>query len=82
MAEPQLSVRSAKARELAHRLARYERRSVAEIVERALEMYQARQHGGETPHAFYRRLERDCATDLDLDAVIRSGRSPHAGIEL
>ena len=37
MAAPQLSVRSAKARDLAHRLARRERRSIAEIVERALE---------------------------------------------
>lgn len=31
MAEPQLSVRSAKARELAHRLARRQKRSIAEI---------------------------------------------------
>jgi hypothetical protein len=37
MAEPQLSVRSAKARDLAHRLARREKRSIADIVERALE---------------------------------------------
>ncbi len=37
MAEPQLSVRSAKARDLAHRLARREQRSIADIVERALE---------------------------------------------
>jgi hypothetical protein len=43
ISEPQLSVRSAKARGLSHRLARYEHRSVAEVVERALEMYQARQ---------------------------------------
>jgi uncharacterized protein (UPF0276 family) len=35
MAEPQLSVRSARARALAHRLARRERRTVADIVERA-----------------------------------------------
>ena len=39
MAEPQLSVRSARARELAHRLAKRERRTVAEVVERALEAY-------------------------------------------
>jgi hypothetical protein len=37
MAEPQLSVRSAKARDLAHRLARRENRSIADIVERELE---------------------------------------------
>ena len=35
--EPPLSVRSARARDLAHRLARRERRSIADIVERALE---------------------------------------------
>jgi hypothetical protein len=45
MAEPQLSVRSAKARDLAHRLARREHRSVADIVERALETYEVREAG-------------------------------------
>ena len=39
MPEPQLSVRSARARDLAHRLARRERTTVAEIVERALETW-------------------------------------------
>ncbi|UHD17947.1 type II toxin-antitoxin system VapB family antitoxin [Thiocapsa bogorovii] len=82
MAEPQLSVRSAKARELAHRLARYERRSVAEVVERALEMYQARQLGHEPARAFYERLARDCATDVDLEALVREERKPHTGIDL
>jgi len=82
MAEPQLSVRSAKARELAHRLAHYERRSVAEVVERALEMYQARQLGNEPAHAFYARLARDCAADIDLEALIREERKPHTGIDL
>lgn len=38
MAAPQLSVRSAKVRDLAQRLARREKRSIADIVERALEM--------------------------------------------
>ena len=42
MAEPQLSVRSAKARDLAHRLARREHRSIADVVERALEAYEIR----------------------------------------
>jgi hypothetical protein len=76
MAEPQLSVRSAKARELAHRLARYERRSVAEAIERALEMYQARQLGNEPAGVFNERPARDCATDVDLDALIREERRP------
>jgi hypothetical protein len=47
MAEPQLSVRSAKARDLAHRLARREQRSIADIVERALECYEVREAGRE-----------------------------------
>ena len=43
MAEPQLSVRSARARDLAHRLALRENRTIAEIVERALESYAERE---------------------------------------
>jgi len=39
MPEPQLPVRSAKARDLAHPLARRERRSVADIVGRVLDAY-------------------------------------------
>lgn len=39
MAEPQLSVRSAKARALAHSLAKKERRSISQVLERALELY-------------------------------------------
>ena len=52
MAEPQLSVRSARARDLAHRLARRENRSIAEIVERALESYEVREAGREPAAAF------------------------------
>ncbi len=43
MPEPQLSVRSARVRDLAHELARRERRTVAEIVVRALEAYRSRE---------------------------------------
>ena len=42
MPEPQLSVRSARARDLAHEIARREKRTVAEVVERALEAYRLR----------------------------------------
>ena len=56
MPEPQLSDRSAKARDLAHELARREGRSVAEIVERALEAYQRREAPHEPPEVFYKRL--------------------------
>jgi len=60
MAEPQLSVRSAKARDLARR----EHRSIADVVERALEAYEA-------------RVANDCGSDLDLEAVIRESRKVH-----
>lgn len=82
MAEPQLSVRSARARDLAHRLARRENRSVAEIVERALESYESRETGREPAAAFYQRLASSYGTDIDLDAVIRENRRLHAGPEL
>ena len=82
MAEPQLSVRSARAREMAHRLARRERRSVAEIVERALEAYDIAQTGREPAREFYARVTRDFGADIDLEKVIREHRLPNAGIEL
>ncbi|WP_082554051.1 plasmid stabilization protein [Rhizobium sp. Leaf453] len=82
MAEPQLSVRSARARDLAHRLARRENRSVAEIVERALEFYESRETGREPAAVFYQRLSSSYGTDIDLDAVIGENRRPHAGPEL
>jgi hypothetical protein len=82
MTEPQLSVRSARARALAHRLAKREQRTVAEVVERALEAYEAAQTGRESAVVFYQRLQTECATDLDLDTVIRGNRQPHGGITL
>ncbi|WP_428675413.1 type II toxin-antitoxin system VapB family antitoxin [Reyranella sp.] len=82
MAEPQLSVRSAKARDLAHRLARRERRSIAEIVERALEAYEIRETGREPASSFYARLSRDYGTDIDLDTVIRKARRINPGPKL
>ena len=82
MPEPQLSVRSAKARELAYRLSRQERRSIAAVVERALEEYEHRHSSQPTPTEFYRDLQKTCAVDFDLDAVIDDHRTPHRGIEL
>lgn len=80
---PQLSVRSAKARDLARRLARRVNRSIADIVERALEFYEVRQAGREPPAAaFYSRLSAQVGTDLDLDSVIREGRHPHRRVDL
>ncbi|WP_026060320.1 type II toxin-antitoxin system VapB family antitoxin [Pseudaminobacter salicylatoxidans] len=82
MAEPQLSVRSSKARDLAHRLARRENRSIADVVERALESYEIREAGREPASTFYSRLATQAGTDIDLEAVIRENRRPHQGVEL
>jgi hypothetical protein len=82
MAEPQLSVRSAKARELAHRLARRQKRSIADVVERALEAYEIREVGREPASSFYARLSANCGTDIDLEAVIREARRVHSGPDL
>ncbi|ASV88309.1 hypothetical protein CES85_3252 (plasmid) [Ochrobactrum quorumnocens] len=82
MAEPQLSVRSSKARDLAHRLARRENRSIADIVERALESYEVREAGREPASAFYMRLASQSGTEIDLEAVIREHRRSHQGVEL
>lgn len=82
MAEPQLSVRSAKARDLAHRLARRENRSIADIVERALEAYEVREAGREPASSFYARLSETYGEDIDLEAIIREDRRPNRGIDL
>ena len=74
--EPQLSVRSAKAREIAHRLARREHRSIADVVERALEAYEVREAGRESATAFYTRLASDCGSDIDRRlSSTKAGRS-------
>lgn len=81
--QPQLSVRSAKARELAHRLARAEGRTIATVVERALEAY-ARRHT-EPAEAFYRRLSGFGAANQigpDLAELIEENRRPHPGLDL
>ncbi|MDP9588495.1 UNVERIFIED_ORG: hypothetical protein J2W19_001041 [Shinella zoogloeoides] len=82
MAAPQLSVRSSKARDLAHKLARRENRTIADIVERALETYEAREAGRELAADFYRRLSSQSGTDIDLDSVIDENRLAHKGVDL
>ena len=82
MAEPQLSVRSAKARDLAYRLARREHRSIADVVERALEAYEIREAGREPAAAFYARLAIEFGGDLDLEAIVRENRTDELGPEL
>lgn len=81
--QPQLSVRSAKARDLAHRLARTEGRTIASVVERALEAY-AHRHT-EPAKAFYQRLSGLDSGDRsgpDLAELIEANRRPHPGLDL
>jgi len=82
MAEPRLSVRSAKARDLARRLARRERRSIADIVERALEAYELREVRREPASTFYGRLAKSHGSDIDLEVAIRQSRKIHRGPKL
>ncbi|TCR03907.1 plasmid stabilization protein [Neorhizobium sp. JUb45] len=82
MAAPQLSVRSSKARDIANRLARRENRTIADIVERALETYESREAGRELAVDFYRRLSLQSGTDVDLEIIINENRVPHKAVEL
>ena len=82
MAQPQLVIRSIRATTLAHHLAERERRTVTEVIERALEAYEASQTGREDASAFYSRISANFGTDVDLDALIRESRLPHRGMDL
>ncbi len=82
MPEPQLSVRSSKALKLAHQLAKKERRTVSQVVERALELYAHVEPERETAPDFYVRISREYGTNVDLESVIREDRKPHSGIDL
>jgi hypothetical protein len=81
MPQPQLSVRSAKARAIARRLAHKERRSIAQVVERALERYE-QEDGRESPQQFWRRFAEEVGPDVDLDALLEDHRKPHPGPDL
>jgi hypothetical protein len=92
MTAPQLAVRSARARDLAHALSRRERRPIHAIVEDALTEY-ARKHPSESAAAFLRRMraigaeDEAAAADTDegiaeIEAALDEHRQPHRGIEL
>lgn len=83
MTSPQLSVRSARARDLAHELSRIEKRPIHAIVEDALTAYAQRQPV-ESAEAFLRRLRLnavDSETMDEVEAAIEINRKPHRGIE-
>lgn len=86
MTTPQFSVRSAKARDLAHQLSAKEKRPIHAIVEDALVAYASRQPK-ESAEAFLRRMGAIGGTgakdDLaDLESFIAENRKPHCGIDL
>jgi hypothetical protein len=92
MTAPQLSVRSARARDLAHELSRRERRPIHAIVEDALVEY-ARRHPNESAAAFLRRMRAIGAEDeaaaagmegaiAEVEGVLEEHRQPHLGIDL
>lgn len=72
-------MRSARARDLAHELAKREKRSVAQIVERALDLYERQSMPVESASAFYARMSRDLGVDIDLEKIIKAGRMERLG---
>jgi hypothetical protein len=87
MPEPQLSVRSARARDLAHMLAKRERRPVARVVEQALEAYANQTlprslSGRELIERLRQLPRRENEPDVDLAVIAREGRKPHRGIDI
>lgn len=87
MSEPQLLVHSAKALDLAQRLAQRERRSVADVVERALEAYAQDETDREPASVFYERISgyAKAAGDLadeDLETLLEASRHAHKGLDL
>ena len=84
MTSPQLSVRSARARDLAHELSRREKRPIHAIVEDALNAY-ARAKPRESAEAFLERMRAIPLDDdavLEMEAVIEANRKLHVGITL
>ena len=87
MTEQQLSVRSTKARQLAHRLAQKERRTISQVVERALESYASNTafQSSESADSFWNRIANESRNeggpDFDIDALLSEHRTPHKPIE-
>ncbi len=67
---------------MAHRLARREHRSIADVVERALEAYEVREAGREPASAFYARLSNDFGGDVELEDIIRTARRINPGLDI
>jgi hypothetical protein len=91
MPEQQLSIRSTKARNLAHRLAKSHRRTVSQVVEIALEQFAesnqpSRAPKQESSEDFWSRIARMSreaeGPDVDLMTIINEHRKPHSPIKL
>ena len=82
MPTPQLSVRSARARDLAHQLSAREKRPIHAIVEDALNEYASKRPQPESAESFLRRLRANAVEDFDLDEMIADNRRPHHGVDL
>jgi len=78
----QLSVRSEKARDLAHELSRREKRPIHAIVEDALVAYASRYPQPQSAVAFLKHMKSLAVDDVDLDRLIEENRRPHDGIDL
>jgi hypothetical protein len=85
MTAPQLSVRSRRARDLAHELSRREGRPIHAIVEEALTDYASR-HPRESAANFLKRMRAaspaDDAAIAEMESAIAEHKRPHEGIEL
>jgi hypothetical protein len=88
MTQSQLSIRSDKAKAMAHQFADEDRRTVTQVIEIALELYgdQRKAAKKESADEFWDRLVRenhaDGDADIDLDAIIREDYKPHEPIAL
>jgi hypothetical protein len=82
MPEPKLSIRYSKSLKLARSLAKKDRLTVSQVLERALELYANVELEREAAPDFYARIAREYRTDLDLDILIREDSKPSSGIDL
>jgi hypothetical protein len=88
MSQSQLSIRSNKAKAMAHKFAEEDRRTITQVIEIALELYETQRPSAnkESADQFWNRLVRENHVegdgDIDLDAIIRASYKPHEPIEL
>ncbi len=86
MAAPQLSVRSARARDLAHSLSKQEGRPIHVVVEDALTAYAARSSRSVSFKDFWSQAKAHIVEpepgEPELDDLINLNRVPHKGMDL